>query len=413
MSLTTFLNTFLIDCTGRDPLEGAAVVVEDDRIKDVLPHGKVGALPGPVTTLDCRGMTLMPGLTDAHVHICAVTENITDQHRLYPPSYIAARAMRRAEECLMQGFTTVRDAGGADYGFRMALEEGHFPGPRLLVSGRYISQTGGHGDKRRRAEWTDPIDCCVGMVGFIADGPDEVRRAARENIRRDVDQIKIMASGGAMSPSDELDTTQFTVAEMRAAVEEAQAVGKYVLSHAYSDTAVRRAIEAGVRSIEHGNLIREAAAKAIKDADAFLVPTMVTYEAIYREGKRYGIGDHQIAKIDLARQQSVQGLTHAYKAGCKIGSGSDLLGDMAAQRAVEFELKAQVMKPMEVLLSATKVNAELFRLQDKIGTVEPGKYADLLVVEGNPLRNLRVFQNADNLKVIMKGGRLAKRTLDR
>jgi imidazolonepropionase-like amidohydrolase len=138
---------------------------------------------------------------------------------------------------------------------------------------------------------------------------------------------------------------------------------------------------------------------------------MVTYEAIYREGKRYGIGDHQIAKIDLARQQSVQGLTYAYRAGCKIGSGSDLLGDMAAQRGVEFELKAQVMKPMEVLLSATKVNAELFRMQDRIGTVEPGKLADLIVVEGNPLRNLRVFQNTDNLKIIMKGGRLAKNTL--
>jgi imidazolonepropionase-like amidohydrolase len=385
--------------------------VEDDRIKDVAPRGQVGALPGRVTTLDLGGRTLLPGLTDAHVHICAVTENITDQHRLYPPSYIAARAMKRAEECLLQGFTTVRDAGGADYGFRMALEEGHFPGPRLLVSGRYISQTGGHGDKRRRAEWVDPIDCCVGMVGFIADGPDEVRRAARENIRRDVDQIKIMASGGAMSPSDELDTTQFTVAEMRAAVEEAQAVGKYVLSHAYSDSAVRRAIEAGVRSIEHGNLIRETAAQAIKDADAFLVPTMVTYEAIYREGKRYGIGDHQIAKIDLARQQSLQGLTHAYKAGCKIGSGSDLLGDMASQRAVEFELKAQVMKPMEVLLSATRVNAELFRMSHLIGSVEPGKYADLIVVDGNPLKNLRVLQESSNLKVIMKGGRLYKHAL--
>jgi imidazolonepropionase-like amidohydrolase len=362
-------------------VEGATVVVEDDRIRDVRVTGGPGPLPGPVTTIDCAGATLMPGLTDAHVHICAVTENITDQHRHYPPSYIAARAMKRAEECLMQGFTTVRDAGGADYGFRMALEEGHFMGPRLLVSG-----------------------------GFIADGPDEVRRAARENIRRDVDQIKIMASGGAMSPSDELDTTQFTVAEMRAAVEEAQAVGKYVLSHAYSDSAVRRAIEAGVRSIEHGNLIREAAAKAIKDADAFLVPTMVTYEAIYREGKRYGIGDHQIAKIDLARQQSMQGLQYAYRAGCKIGSGSDLLGDMATQRAVEFELKAQVMKPMEVLLSATKVNAELFRMQDRIGSVEPGKYADLLVVQGNPLKNLRVFQMQDNLRVIMKSGRLYKRT---
>jgi imidazolonepropionase-like amidohydrolase len=411
MALTVFTNAFLIDCTGAEPVEGAAVVVEDDRIKEVAAGGRVGPLPGRVTTLDLAGRTLMPGLTDAHVHICAVTENITDQHRHYPPSYIAARAMQRAHECLLQGFTTVRDAGGADYGFRLALEEGHFPGPRLLVSGRYISQTGGHGDKRRRAEWIDPIDCCVGMIGVIADGPDEVRRAARENIRRDVDQIKIMASGGAMSPSDELDTTQYTVAEMRAAVEEAQAVGKYVLSHAYSDSAVRRAIEAGVRSIEHGNLIRETAAQAIKAADAFLVPTMVTYEAIYREGKRYGIGDHQIAKIDLARQQSVQGLTYAYRAGCKIGSGSDLLGDMASQRAVEFELKAQVMTPMEVLLSATKVNAELFRMADRIGSVEPGKYADLIVVEGNPLRNLRTLQNQDNLRVIMKGGLLFKQTL--
>ena len=411
MSLTVFTNAFLIDCTGAEPVEGAAVVVEDEKIKDVLPKGNVGPLPGPVTTLDLKGATLMPGLTDAHVHICAVTENITDQHRYYPPSYIAARAMKRAEECLMQGFTTARDAGGADYGFRMAIEEGHFVGPRLLVSGRYISQTGGHGDKRRRSEWGDPIDCCVGMIGFIADGPDEVRRAARENIRRDVNQIKIMASGGAMSPSDELDTTQYTVAEMRAAVEEAQAVGTYVLAHAYSDTAVRNAITAGVRSIEHGNLIREAAAKAIKDAGAFLVPTMVTYEAIYREGKKYGIGDHQIFKINLAREQSLKGLEYAYKAGCQIGSGSDLLGDMAAQRTVEFELKAEVMKPMEVLQSATSVNAALFKMSDKIGTVEPGKYADLLVVTGNPLKNLRVFQNQDNLRVIMKGGRTFKRTL--
>src|SRR5882762_5601422 len=411
MSITVFTNAFLIDCTGGEPVEGAAVVVEDDTIKDVARHGAVGALPGPVTTLDCKGATLMPGLTDAHVHICAVTENITDQHRLYPPSYIAVRAMRRAEECLRQGFTTVRDAGGADYGFRLALEEGHAIGPRLLVSGNYISQTGGHGDKRRRAEWDPPIECCIGMIGSIADGEAEVRKAVREQIRRDVDQIKIMASGGAMSPSDELDTTQFTIAEMRAAVEEAQAVGKYVLSHAYSGSAVRRAIEAGVRSIEHGNLIREAAAKAIKDAGAFLVPTMVTYEAIYREGKRYGIGDHQVAKIDMAREQSVQGLTYAYRAGCKIGSGSDLLGDMMSQRAVELELKAQVMKPMEVLLSATKVNAEIFRMSHQIGTIEPGKYADLIVVAGNPLKNLRVFQIQENLKVIMKGGHVHKQTL--
>jgi imidazolonepropionase-like amidohydrolase len=201
------------------------------------------------------------------------------------------------------------------------------------------------------------------------------------------------------------------VAELRAAVEEARAVGTYVLAHAYSDSAVRRAVEAGIRSIEHGNLIGEAAAQAIEQAGAFLVPTMVTYDAIYREGKRYGIGDHQIQKIALAREQSVQGLTRAYRAGCKIGSGSDLLGDMAAHRAVELELKGQVMTPMDVLLSATRVNAELFRLEDRIGTLEPGKYADLIVVAGNPLRNLRIFQNTDNLKVIIRGGRLVKQAL--
>src|SRR5258708_4777616 len=232
--------------------------------------------------------------------------------------------MQRAHECLMQGFTTVRDAGGADYGFRMVLEEGHFPGPRLLVSGRYISQTGGHGDKRRRSEWSDPVDCCVGMIGFIADGADEVRRAARENLRRDVDQIKIMASGGAMSPSDELDTTQYTLDEMRAAVEEARAVGKYVLAHAYSASAVRVALQAGVRCIEHGNLIDEAGAREIKKAGAYLVPTMVTYEAIAREGKSFGITEHQIQKINMAREKSVEGLTHAYRPGCKVGSGPHL-----------------------------------------------------------------------------------------
>ena len=248
------------------------------------------------------------------------------------------------------------------------------------------------------------------MIGFIADGADEVRRAAREQLRRDVDQIKIMASGGAMSPADELDTTQYTVDEMRAAVEEARAVGKYVLAHAYSDTAIRNAIEAGVRSIEHGNLIDEAGAQAIKKADAFLVPTMVTYEAIYREGKSYGIGDHQIQKINMAREQSVEGLTYAYRAGCKIGSGSDLLGDMQAQRAVEFELKGQVMKPMEVLLSATKVNAELFRMADKIGTRRARQVRRPHRGGGQPAQEPPRLPEPGQPRLIMKGGAVYKRT---
>ena len=165
MAITVFTNAFLIDCTGKDPVEGAAVVVEGERIKDVIASGKVGPLPGKIDTVDLKGRTLMPGLTDAHVHVCAVEGNIPEQHRHNPPSLIAAKALRRMEQCLMQGFTTVRDAGGADYGFREAAESGLYPGPRMLVSGRPLSQTGGHADKRRRAEWIEPVDCCVGMVG--------------------------------------------------------------------------------------------------------------------------------------------------------------------------------------------------------------------------------------------------------
>ncbi len=411
MPITVLMNAFLIDCTGKEPVDGAAVVLEGERIKDVIRSGKVGPLKGKVDTLDLKGRTLMPGLTDAHVHMCAVEGNIAEQHRYNPASLIGAKTLRRIEQALMQGFTTVRDAGGADYGFREAVASGLFPGPRLLVSGRVLSQTGGHGDKRRRSEWIEPVDCCIGMAGVIADGPDEVRKATREQLRRDVDQIKIMASGGAMSPSDELDTTQYTLDEMRAAVEEARAVGKYVLAHAYSASAVRVALQAGVRCIEHGNLIDEAGAREIKKAGAYLVPTMVTYEAIAREGKSFGITEHQIQKINMAREKSVEGLTHAYRAGCKIGSGSDLLGDMQSQRTVEFELKGQVMKPMEVLLSATRVNAEIFRMENEIGTVEPGKYADLIAVKGDPLKDLRLFQNQDNLHLIMKGGSAYKQAL--
>ncbi|PYO55351.1 MAG: hypothetical protein DMD83_20120 [Candidatus Rokuibacteriota bacterium] len=409
--ITVLANAFLIDCTGNEPIEGAAVVVEGERIKDVVRSGKVGSLKGRVDTLDLKGDTLMPGLTDAHVHICAVDGNITDQHRYHPPSLIAAKSLKRIEQALLQGFTTVRDAGGADWGFREAVNQGLVQGPRLLVSGQYLSQTGGHGDKRRRAEWIEPVDCCIGMIGSIADGEAEVRKAVREQLRRDVDQIKVMDSGGAMSPADELDTTQFTVAELRAAVEEAAAVGKYVLAHAYSGAAVTNAVEAGVRSIEHGNLIDEAAAKALKAAGAFLVPTMVTYEAIWREGKAHGIGDHQLQKINVARERSVESLALARRLDLKIGSGSDLLGDMMAHRAAELELKGQVLTPMEVLVSATRTNAELFRMQDRIGTVEPGKLADLLVVKGNPLRDLRLFQSPGNLLLIMKGGVIYKRTL--
>jgi imidazolonepropionase-like amidohydrolase len=409
--ITLLTHALLIDGTGRDPLEDAAVVVEGALIKDVVPSGRVGPLRGDVTTLDLAGRALLPGLIDAHVHVAAVNGNTAEQHRVHPPSLIVAKALRRIEECLAQGFTTVRDAGGADYGLREAVASGLYPGPRLLVSGRALSQTGGHGDKRRRAEWSAPLDSDIGMLAVIADGVTEVRRAVREQLRHDVDQIKVMASGGAMSPGDELDTTQYSLEELRAIVQEARAAGTYVLAHAYSAPAVRRALEAGVRSIEHGNLIDAETARAIRDAGAYLVPTMATYEVIAREGARYGIGAHQLRKIEQARDRSVESLAHAHRAGCKIASGSDLLGDMAAHRPLELELKGQVLTPMEVLQSATRVSAELLRLDERIGTVEPGKEADLIALAGNPLDDLRLFQDPARLHLVMKGGAIYRHRL--
>jgi len=393
----------VVDGTGREPLEGAAVVIEDGRIRDVEPSGRVPR-PAGAQVLDCRGQTLMPGLTDAHVHVMAVEANVLEQHRSVPPSLLVLRAAQALRETLLQGYTTVRDCGGADWGLREAIAQGLIPGPRLLVSGRFISQTGGHGDLRRRTEPGPPIEACVGMVGCIADGPDAVRRAAREQLRLGADQVKIMASGGAMSPTDELDTTQYTVEELRAAVEAAHAAGTYVCAHAYSGAAVRQAVEAGVRSVEHGNLMDEGAARALKAAGAFLVPTMATYELLAREGARYGIPEANLRKIRLAREKSVESLALAHRLGVRIASGSDLLGPLHLAKPLELELKAQVLSPMEVLVSATRTNAELFGLADRIGTVEPGKEADLLVVRGDPLRDLRLFQDRDNLLLIMKAG---------
>jgi imidazolonepropionase-like amidohydrolase len=411
--VTTLLtNTFLLDCTGDEPRERASVVVEGERISEV----RSGGLPpagGYDRVIDCAGMTLLPGLTDAHVHIGAVEVNILDQHREYPSNLVALMMARILEDTLQSGFTTVRDAGGTDWSFKAAVERGIVDGPRLLISDRPLSQTGGHGDFRRATETQPPEIFCptAGMRSVVCDGADEVRRAAREQLRLGADQIKVMASGGAMSPADELTATQYAREELRAAVEVAEAARTYVMAHAYNDQSVRNCLEAGVRSIEHGNLIDEETAHLIARSGVYLVPTLVTYEALSQEGKSYGVPDNVIRKIDEAREVGIRALRYAYEAGVRIASGSDLLGPLQDRKARELEIKTEVMSPMESLLSATKTNASLFGMQEEIGTIEEGKLADLLVVDGNPLENIATLQNKGNLKLIMKGGRAYKNEL--
>jgi imidazolonepropionase-like amidohydrolase len=293
---TVLWNATLIDGTGRDPRPGMAVVVEGERIARVGPTDALTP-PREAETVDCTNLCVLPGLTDAHVHLGIVSTDMTGMGR-EPGAVLALRIARVIEETLDAGFTTVRDAGGIDGGWAYAVRSGLLRGPRILPSGSMLSQTGGHGDWRPRFA-DEPLPPSIpGLIAYpaLCDSPEAVRRAAREQLRRGATQLKVMASGGAMSPADELEHSQFTVEEMAAAVHEARAAGTYVLAHAYAPRAISNVLEAGVESIEHGNLLDEATAAAIKARDAWLVPTLVTYEMIDRYGAEQGVPENNLRK---------------------------------------------------------------------------------------------------------------------
>jgi imidazolonepropionase-like amidohydrolase len=404
MPTTVFTNATLIDGTGRDPQPRTSLVVEDSSITRVAADDAL-TLPEGAEVFDCAGRTLMPGLTDAHTHLGIVSEGGANP----PPAILALRIARNIEDTLDAGFTTVRDAGGIDGAWAHATRSGLLRGPRILPSGAALSQTGGHGDGRARFSM-DPLRGIPGLFHFaeLCDGPDAVRHAAREQLRRGATQIKVMASGGAMSPTDELEHSQFTVEELAAAVYEAESVGTYVLAHAYAPRAIGNALAAGVRSIEHGNLLDEATAAAMKQAGAWLVPTLITYDLIEQPGPAQGVPENMLRKIHQARVAGEESVRMALAAGLPIGSGSDLLGSMQPHKTKELSLKAAIMDNMAALVSATSANARLFRLKRRIGTLAEGRQADLIVVDGNPVDDISVLESPQNVRLVMKEGSVLK-----
>jgi imidazolonepropionase-like amidohydrolase len=411
MQKLALTNARIIDCTGSDPLEKGAVVIAEGRIKKVV-GGTLERLPDDAIRIDCQNHTLLPGLIDAHVHMGSVDPTFTEQQRKYFTSYLNIKSINIIKETLDQGFTTVRDVGGADPGFRQAIAEGLIPGPRLFVCGRMLSQTGGHADGRLPTETYQPIEHTAGTMSGVYDGVDAVRRASREQLRQGVDHLKVMAGGGAMSPADEIDTAQYSIDELKAIVFEAENGGKYVAAHCYSDRSIKNCIQAGVRTIEHGNLMTESSADAIREAGAYLVPTMITYEMISKLGASFGVPENNIRKINQAREKAAASLEIAFKAGVKIGSGSDLLGPMQIYKGGELELQAKVMGPMGAILAATKTNSEIIRQQDNLGTIEPGKLADLILVKGDPLKDISLFKEYEsNILLIIQAGKIYKNIL--
>jgi imidazolonepropionase-like amidohydrolase len=403
-----FEHATLLDCTGRDPQPNARVVVEDGRIR------RIGASNGPggpkdARVVDCQGRTLMPGLLDAHVHLALLDLDPAAEAAL-PPAVLALRIAQVIEATLDAGFTTVRDAGGLDWGFKEAIRRGLIRGPRIFVSGAFISQTGGHGDHRARtSRATFPAVPGLASESILADGADAVRSAAREVLRRGADQVKVMASGGAASPTDELDHVQFSVDELAAAVDVAGAVGTYVLAHAYGPRAIQNCLKAGVRSIEHGNFLDEATADQMLAADdVFLVPTIITYELLARREAGDGWTADMVRKIRLGLTGAYDSLGLAYEKGLRIGSGSDVLAEMQGEKGKEIACQARVMGAMNAIIAATRTNAALMRIDKEAGTIEEGKRADLIVLDSDPLVDPAIFADPEHVRMVVLGGDVVK-----
>ncbi|MEE9589778.1 MAG: amidohydrolase family protein [Hyphomicrobiaceae bacterium] len=417
---TLFTNVHVFDGVNADRIENASVLVVGNLIKIVStdPFKAEGA-----THIDGGGRTLMPGMIDGHAHLGIALPPPVHANNHW--AYSGAAMVVEAEKMLMRGFTTVRDAGGPVYGLAKAIDEGMIPGPRIYPSGHFIGQTSGHGDFRGYNDAPlrdrDYRSFFEREWSFIADGKADVRAYAREALRLGATQLKLMAGGGASSPWDPLDTTQYSVEEMRAAVEAAEDWGTYVMVHVYHDRAVMRALEAGVKSIDHGAMIEnDETMIAIKEAGAIFNPQTFIFSP---PEELVAVGDPAAyAKGAPLREGLGRSMELAKKHGVKIAFGVDIFGspEMHAFQNRELVHRLPWFTPAEILKQATSNTAELIAMsgprnpyQDgPLGVIQEGAYADILLVDGNPLENIEVLTDpANNIDLIMKNGVVFKNQL--
>ncbi len=377
MNRTTFVNARIFDGVRSEYLDDSVVVVEADRIVSVERKR------GPSTdgdVVDVGGKTLMPGLIDAHCHVLGASLKITDVET-QPLTYVASYAAKMLGHALDCGFTTVRDVGGGDAGIAKAVEDRLIRGPRVYFAGRALSMTGGHGDFRDPFHEVGGCGCSgSGRVALVVDGEDAVRAAAREELRRGAHCIKIMLSGGVLSPTDPIWMDQFTDVEVVAAVEEAARRRKYVAAHCHPPSSIERAARLGVRTIEHATLIDESSAEAVKAAGAYVVPTSVIVRALLDDAKAGRLPAWMSAKLAEVSDQSLRGLELMTRQGLKIGFGTDLLGHLHTHQTREFCIRREVQPAVDILRSATSVNAEIL-MEPLLGRIQPGCRADILIVQ--------------------------------
>lgn len=361
--------------------------------------------------IDVSGKTLMPGLIDAHAHVTGLT--LSPRNISYSASEITLACKNYLKNSLMDGFTTIREAGGADHSIARLLADGKIVGPRLFYSGRALTQTGGGADFRTPEELIDPCGHVspFSVMSVIADGVDQVRKAAREELRKGAAQIKLFASGGVVFPSEAHSTLyEYSEPELQAIVEEAKSRGTYVMAHVYTDEGIRRCLRAGVRSIEHGNFASEETIGMMSEYGAYLDLTFISLVQRIESAKQNHLSKSIVDNLRQTVARGKQVYKWARRYDVPLAFGTDLWGpDAQKSQLREFEVRMELDSAANIIRSATITNAALLMQESKLGTIAPGAYADLLIVDGDPLTDLRIMLDPErNLKFIMKGGIIYK-----
>lgn len=381
----------LIYGTGAEPVKGRAVVVEDGRIKAVIPEGRH---PADATVLQLDGLTLLPGLINCHVHFCLGGEPDPAQVLFEdPPATRVIKAVLRARQTIEAGVTTVRDLGGPD-GIALAVRDatlaGLIPGPRVLAAARGVCMTGGHG-------W---------RFGREADGPDDVRKAVREQLKAGADVIKIFASGGVMTPGVEPGSPQLTPEEIRVAIEEARKAGRRTAAHAQAEQGIAACVDAGITSIEHGIFLTEPIAQKMAKEGIALVATLIAPEQIVVHGVAAGIPEYAVRKSEAVRARHLESFHMAVRAGAPIAVGTDAGTPLNPHGSVVPELVLMVkagMAPLETVRAATVTAARVLGLEQEVGTITPGLAADLIAVGGSPAERVEAL---DDVRLVLSKGRI-------
>lgn len=404
-------NVTLIDGTAAAPQAGAAILICDKRIETVGPTGTV-PYPEECVVYDAEGKVALPGMIDAHLHTAYTGD--ADLMKTYLkdlPSFFAIRATVHARNLLHAGITTVRDGGSlayVDIALRQAIMAGLVQGPRIRACGYGLKMTGGHGD----ASYSTVVE--IAQPG-LANSPDEARKVARTNLKLGADHIKIIScSGGVMTAGSDPGAAQFTIEEMRAAIDVAHKAGKRAMAHAHGTQAIKNAIMAGIDSVEHGSYLDDEAIEMMLKNGTFLVPTLLAVHRIIQYGETGGIPEYAVQKAKSVRDNHMASFGRALEAGVKIAMGTDAGTpyNVHGENLNELPLMVQGgMTPMQAIVASTRMGAELLDLDNQVGTLVPGKLADLIVMDGNPLEDINLFKDAEKIVHVMKEGQVVRSTL--